>query len=85
MVVGFAIQHGVSGVRCKHPCFCPKVIKPSAFHVLTHGFQEVEADVEYSHEKDYVLKLGISSRQFLSPAVQRLVSCDDGMCLAYAV
>ena len=53
------------------------------FHVLANAFDEVEADVESSHENDDTFKFRISPHQFLAPAVQWLVSSNDCVLLAY--
>ena len=60
-IVGSAIQHGLSSIRCIHTRFGPQVIQPNTFYVLTNCFQEVEIDVESSHAKDDIIKFGMLS------------------------
>ena len=81
-VVGFPIQHCIGGMSCIYTCLSPWVVEPSIFHVFASCFQEGEIYVQPSNDKDDMRKFGICPYQFITPAIQWLVSCYDCVLLA---
>ena len=78
----FAVQHGIGGVCGIHIRVYLQVVQSRAVRALTNCFQEVEANVQFSQEKDTILTFEIRQYQFLASNMEGLASCNDGMLLA---